>query len=76
MKLFKVETAQFSAFVVADNVLHAQKEFEDWLESEDYGYFGDRKVIRTHLIADTDSKPNPIRYQTELLLGMIKEDEK
>lgn len=74
MKLYKVETAKFTAFVVTNNVLNAQKEFEQWLESEDYGYSGDRKVLRTQLIADTDSRPNALFYSTEILLGMIKED--
>ena len=74
MKLFKVETAKFVAFVVADNVLQAQKEFEEWLDSEDYGYSCDRKVLRTQLLADTNSKPNALFYSTELLLGAIKEN--
>lgn len=72
MKLYKVETEKFTAYVVADNVLNAQKEFEQWLESKNYGYFGDREVLRIQVLADTNSKPNVSLYSTELLLGMTK----
>ena len=65
MKLYRVSTKSFAAYVVAKNPLTAENEFKSWLDSEDYGYSGDRVVIRIELLADTNSKPNSILFPTD-----------
>ena len=75
MKLYRVYTKSLSAYVVAKNSLEAEKEFTDWLDIEDYGYSCERVVVKTELLADTGSKPNPSIYPTEMLIGAIKDEE-
>ena len=75
MKLYRVATKSFTAYVVAKNPLSAENEFKMWLDSEDYGYSSDRVITRIELLADTNSKPNSILYPTELLVGAILDEE-
>jgi len=75
MKLYRVSTKSFTAYVVARNPLAAENEFKGWLDSEDYGYSVDRIVTKIELIADTNSKPNSILFPTDLLIGAVNENE-
>lgn len=75
MKLYRVSTKSFTAYVIAKNPLTAENEFKGWLDSEDYGYSGDRVVTKIELIADTNSKPNSILYPTDLLIGAVQDGE-
>lgn len=75
MKLYEVYTNKYKAYVVAKNPLAAENEFKSWLDSEDYGYSGDRVVNDIRLIADTNCKPNSIIYPVDMLIGAIMEDE-
>lgn len=49
MKLYKVSTKSFTAYVVAKNPLIAENTFVNWLDSEDYGYSSDRVVTLNNL---------------------------
>lgn len=71
MKLYRLSTKSFTAYVVAKNPLIAETEFKGWLDSEDYGYSGERVVTKIELIADTNSKPNSILFPTDLLIGAV-----
>ena len=75
MKLYRVSTKSFSAYVVAKNPLTAENKFKMWLDSEDYGYSSQRVVTNIELIADTNSKPNSTIYPTDILIGAVQEEE-
>ena len=72
MKLYKVETKTLSSYVVAKNPLEAEKEFNEWLDSNDYGYYSERVVLRIELLADTGSMPNSVTNPVGLLIGAVK----
>lgn len=55
MKLYKVNTSDYSSYVVADSMDRAAKAFESWLEMKKYG-FGVR-VISVTEVANTDVSP-------------------
>jgi hypothetical protein len=75
MKLYRVYTKSFEAYVVADKPNDAEREFKEWLNSQDYGYSSERVITKIELLADTESKPNSVIYPTELLIGAIQECE-
>ena len=75
IKLYRVYTKSFTAYVVATNPHEAEKEFKGWLDSEDYGYSSDRVVTEIKLMADTNCKPNSVIYPCDLLIGRIQDEE-
>ena len=75
MKLYRVQTKAFEAYVVAKNPYVAEDEFREWLDSEDYGFSSERVVVKIELLADTNSKPNSVIYPTELLIGAVTDEE-
>ena len=74
MKLYLVHTKSFTAYVAAKNPNDAEREFKQWLDSEDYGYSSDRVVTKIELLADTESRPNSVTNPVGLLIGGIVED--
>jgi len=75
MKLYRVSTKSFSAYVVAKNPLEAEKEFKEWLDSEDYGYTSERVILQIELLAETGSRPNSVTNPIGLLVGAVVDDE-
>ena len=75
MKLYKVHTKSFSAYVVARNPLEAEKEFKEWLDSEDYGYTSERVILQIELLAETGGRPNSVTNPVGLLIGAVVDDE-
>ena len=75
MKLYKVHTKSFSAYVVAKNPLEAEKEFKEWLDSEDYGYTSERVILQIELLAETGNRPDSVTNPVGLLIGAVVNDE-
>lgn len=68
MILWKVETIRFGAYVLADTPDRAIKAFEDWLESNAYGYSKARRVIKVEKIAEQTNHPKQEAEDLEMLL--------
>lgn len=74
MKLYKVHTKSYDAYVVATDPSMAEKILVEWLDEKDYGFQSDRVVLKIDLLADTKGSPRSVVNPAELLLGKIKEE--
>lgn len=74
MKLYKVHTKSFSAYVVAKNPLEAEKEFKEWLDSENYGYTSERVILQIELLAETENIPSSVTNPVGLLVGVVDDE--
>lgn len=60
MKLYKVYTKKFSAFVVAKDLNSAWNKFNDWLNAgSGYGFSSDRELKNIEELADSEVRNLP-----------------
>ena len=69
MKLWRVETCRYGAYVIAETPDRAIKTFEDWLNNNSYGYSKFRKVIKIEKIAESANYPRLEEGDLDMLLA-------
>lgn len=69
MKLYKVYTKSFHAYVISNDLNEAWEKFSKFLEDQHYGYSGDREFRQIELVADSSIHclPDNITSFTERL---------